>query len=141
MKKRIISAVSFVLSLIIFMAPMASAAVYSSDYISRSVVSTSKVSSGKVKVEFTVSGKYGVNEVGAKKVVIYESSDNETWTSKKTFYSSTTSGMITYGVQSATSSVTYSGTAGYYYKADVTVYAGTSGTGDTETYPTNSVKA
>lgn len=141
MKKRIISAVSIVLALIMFMAPMASAAVYSSDYISRSYISASKVSSGKVKVEFSVWGKYGVNEAGAKKVVIYESSDNETWTSKKTFYSSTTSGMITYGVQSATSSVTYSGTAGYYYKADVTVYAGTSGTGDTDTYTTNSVKA
>lgn len=141
MKRRVISAISLLLALIMVMAPMASAAVYSSDYISSSSSTTNKVSNGKVKVEFTVYGKYGVNEVGAKKVVIYESSDNETWTSKKTFYSSTTSGMITYGVRSATSSVTYSGTAGYYYKADVTVYAGTSGVGDTETYTTNSVKA
>lgn len=141
MKRKVISIVSLALVLITLTAPLASAAVYSSDYISSAYVSISKVSSGKVKVEFDVAGKYGINEVGAKKVVVYESSDGKTWTPKKTFYSSSTSGMITYGVRSATSSVTYSGTAGYYYKADVTVYAGTSGTGDTETYPTNSVKA
>lgn len=141
MKRRVISAVSLILALIMLMAPVASAAVYSSDYIARSYASISKVSSGKVEVEFDVSGKIGVNEVGAKKVVIYESSDNSTWTSRKTFYSSTTPSMITYGVRSAVSSVTYTGHSGYYYYAVVTTYAGTNGTGDTDIYTTNSVKA
>lgn len=141
MKKRIISTVALILALVTLMAPMASAAVYSSDYISFCSASITKSSSGTVKVTFNVGGKIGVNEVGAKKVVIYESPDNQTWTLKKTFSSSTTPSMITYDVRSASSNVTYTGQAGYYYYAVVTIYAGTDGTGDTDVLTTNSVKA
>lgn len=141
MKSRIVSAVALVLALVMCISPLASAAVYSSEYISFSSASISKVSSGKVEINFDVTGKFGVNEAGAKKVVVYESSDNSTWTSKKTFYSSTTSDMMFYGVKNASSSVTYTGRSGYYYYAVVTVYAGTSGTGDTEIHTTGSVRA
>ncbi len=90
MKRKVISIVLFALVLITLMAPMASAAVYSSDYIVSSKVEISKASSGTVKVSFTVTGKIGVNEAGAKKVVIYESPNDSAWTPKKTFYSNTT---------------------------------------------------
>lgn len=141
MKRRAISAIALALAVVMFVVPVASAAVYSSEYLSSSHVSISKVSSGKVKVSFDVFGKIGINEVGAKKVIVYESPDNITWTSKKTFYSSTTSDMIEYGVRNMSSSVTYDGQAGYYYYAEVTTYAGISGTGDTDVLITGSVKA
>lgn len=141
MKSRIVSVTAFVLALIMCISPLASAAVYSSNYISFSSASISKASSGTVKIRFDVTGKFGVNEVGAKKVVVYESPDDSTWTAKKTFYPSTTSDMMFYGVKNASSNVTYTGRAGYYYYAVVTVYAGTDGTGDTEIHTTGSVKA
>lgn len=141
MKRRVISIVAIALALVMFTIPMASAAVYSSDYISASNATISKVSSGVVRIRYNVYGKYGVNEAGAKKVVVYESSDESTWTPKKTFYSSTTSDMIAYGVMNTSLSVTYNGRAGYYYMAEVTVYAGTDGTGDTDIEITGSVKA
>lgn len=141
MRSRIVSAAALVLALIICISPLASAAVYSSEYINFSDASISKISSGTVRISFGVTGKFGVNEAGAKKVVVYESPDDTTWTEKKTFYSSTTSDMMFYGVKNASSNVTYEGRAGYYYYAEVTVYAGISGTGDTDVLITGSVKA
>lgn len=141
MRSRIVSAAALVLALVMCISPLASAAVYASDYIVVSSASISKVSSGVVEVRCDVTGTFGVNEVGAKKIVVYESSDDINWTAKKTFYSSTTSGMILYGVMSGVSTVTYNGRAGYYYYAEVTAYAGTNGTGDTNIHITGSVKA
>lgn len=141
MKSKIVSTIALVLALVMCIAPMASAAVYASNYINFSGATINKVGIGKVKISFEVTGAFGVNEAGAKKVVVYESPDGSTWTAKKTFYSSTTPGMITYGSKNATSSVTYSGRSGYYYYAEVTVYAGISGTGDTDLHVTGSVKA
>lgn len=141
MKSKIVSVSALVLALIMCISPLASAAVYASDYITYSGATISKVGSGKVEISFDVTGKFGVNEAGAKKVVVYESPDDNTWTAKKTFYSSTTSGMMFYGVKNASSSVTYTGRSGYYYYAEVTAYAGKDGTGDTNFHVTGSVKA
>lgn len=141
MRSRIVSTLALVLALVMCISPLASAAVYSSDYIISSGASISKVSGGTVKIRFDVNGKLRVNEAGAKKIVVYESPDDSTWTAKKTFYSSTTSGMITYGVMNVSSSITYTGRSGYYYYAEVTVYAGTDGTGDTDLHVTSSVRA
>lgn len=141
MKSKIVSTVALVLALVMCISPLASAAVYSSDYIIASGASISKVSSGTVRIRFDVTGKSRVNEVGAEEIVVYESSDGNTWTPRKTFYSSTTPGMITYGKISTSSSVTYTGHSGYYYYAEVTVYAGRDGTGDTDLHITDSVRA
>ncbi len=81
MRSRIVSAAALVLALAMCISTFAPAAVKAREYITASSASISKVSSGTVKIEFSVIGKFGVNEAGAKKVVVYESPDNITWKS------------------------------------------------------------
>ena len=82
-----------------------------------------------------------MDEVGALRIEIYESSDNSTWTYKKTFSHASYSNMLKQDAICHMDCVTYQGTIGKYYKAYVCIWAGKDGSGDTRYFWTSSKKA
>lgn len=86
---------------------------------------------GQVQVYFNVTGTGYMDELGALSIRIYESTDGENWTWKKTFTHDSTSGMLSYHDNFHASHVTYSGVNGRYYKAYVCIWGGKNGDGDT----------
>lgn len=96
---------------------------------------------GEVRVYFNVQGTTTLDELGALTIQIYECSTNSSnlndWTWKKTFKHTTTSGMLGYNDYLHSSYVSYSGTAGKYYKAYVCIWGGQDGAGDTRYFWTS----
>ena len=96
---------------------------------------------GKVQVWFSVDGTGYMDELGALRIQLYESTDNETWTWVKTYQHIDYSGMLGYNDYTHYGHVEYGGTIGRYYKAYVCVWAGKDGDGDTRYFWTPTVKA
>ena len=96
---------------------------------------------GKIRVYFDVTGVNYMDEIGTLHIQIYESSDQETWTWKKTYRHDTTTGMLDFNDIYHSGYVEYSGTIGRYYKAYVTIWAGKDGDGDTRYMWTQPQKA
>lgn len=101
------------------------------------------VSGAKINVNVDVQAVDDMDNVGATKIVIYESDDGgDTWSRARTYYSALEENMldqdtvIYYDV-----AVVHQGTAGYKYYAVVTVYAGDSTGSDTREYQTTTVTA
>ena len=92
---------------------------------------------GEVQVYFNVTGTDDMDELGALSIAIYESTDSENWTWKKTFKHNTTSGMLSYNDDFHTGHVTYNGVVGRYYKALVCIWGGKDGQGDTRYFWTS----
>lgn len=97
--------------------------------------------SGKLQIWFTVVGDTTMDEIGTLKIMLYESSDNQTWTWKKTYLHEDYSSMLRYNNYVHSSYVSYNGTAGKYYKAYVCIWAGKNGSGDTRYMWTASERA
>ena len=97
--------------------------------------------SGKVQVWFSVTGTSYMDEIGSLSIMLYESTDNTTWTRVKTFLHEDYSSMLTSNKVSYSSCVTYQGVAGRYYKAYVCLWAGKNSGGDTRYMWATSVKA
>ncbi len=85
---------------------------------------------GKVQVWFSITGVDYMDELGALRIAIYESTDNSTWTWVETFTHNTTSGMLGYNTIYHSGHVDYQGVAGRYYKAYVGIWGGKNGDGD-----------
>ena len=96
---------------------------------------------GKIQVYFDVTGVNYMDEIGALRVKIYESTDKETWTWVETYNNGDTPSLLGYNDYYYSSHVDYKGTIGRYYKAYVTIWAGKDGDGDTRYYWTQPVKA
>lgn len=96
---------------------------------------------GEVRVYFNVSGTNYMDELGALSIKIYECStnspDQDDWTWKKTFTHDSTAGMLSYNDDFHSGYVSYSGTAGKYYKAYVCIWGGKDGDGDTRYFWTS----
>lgn len=97
--------------------------------------------SGLIQVYFEAHGTGYMDELGCLSVSIYESTDNSTWTWKKTFTHDSTSGMLGYNIYSHFGHVDYQGVAGRYYKAYVCIWGGDNGDGDTRYFWTSVKKA
>lgn len=88
--------------------------------------------SGQVQVWFDVMGTGDMDEIGALKIYLYESSDNRNWSIVKTFLHESTGGMLFEDDYYISSHVSWAnGSTSKYYKAYVCVWAGKNGTGDT----------
>lgn len=94
-----------------------------SSYLSAYKAYISPVGNGKIEVWFSVSGVNLMDKIGAATIVLKQSSNGTSWTTVKTFQAESYSGMLATDKMSYTSHVSYSGTAGKYYQAIVTVYA------------------
>ena len=97
--------------------------------------------SGLIQVYFEAHGTGYMDELGCLSVSIYESTDNSTWTWKKTFTHDSTSGMLGYNKYSHFGHVDYQGVSGRYYKAYVCIWGGDNGDGDTRYFWTSAKKA
>lgn len=82
-----------------------------------------KTSSTQFQAWFEVSALYTMDKVGASEIKIQESSDDENWTTVKTFSMAYYSNMIDENSGAHASYVTYTGTTGKYYRAKITLYA------------------
>lgn len=136
--------VSLILVLTLFCPIIASAAVIEPSQPNASYYLTSygayigPLGGGQVKVYFSVTGTTEMEMIGATRVVLYESSDNSNWSIVGNYHYSTTSGMMGYGYTRYSSSTpTYYGTAGYYYQAYVTIWAGNGTDGDSRSFWTS----
>lgn len=96
---------------------------------------------GKIRVYFNVTGAGNIEVIGALSIQIYESTDNENWTWKKTFTHEDNPGMLSYNDNYHSGSVEYSGVIGRYYKAYVCIWGGGTQTGDARYFYTSPKKA
>jgi hypothetical protein len=112
---------------------------FSSDFLSSYGGSISRVSSGNLRVNFTVRATAIYSRVGASIISIQERNGNS-WRTVAIFYSSTTSGMMGSNTIIHSGNINYAGTAGVEYRASITVFAGGT-TGDQRNFVTNPVTA
>lgn len=101
----------------------------SSYFVSTSVY-LYKVSNATFEVWFEAAGVGIMDEIGASTIRIQRSSDQENWTTVKTYTKDSYSHLIDTNTGMHADCVTYTGTQGYYYRAYITLYAKNSnGTG------------
>lgn len=112
-----------------------------SDYLDYYSASLYSDGSGEVSVWFDVTGTGTMDEIGALTILLQESSNNSTWSTVKTFRYTDYSNMMEYDSIDCVSGVYYSGNAGRYYRAYVTVWAGKDGGGDSRQILTSVVQA
>lgn len=103
-----------------------------SDYLSNYTAYVYRPGLGRAQVYFHVTGTDYMDELGVLSISLYESSDGgTTWTWKKTFTHDSTSGMLSYNDDYHSGHVTYWGSSSKIYKANVCVWGGKDGDGDT----------
>ena len=95
----------------------------SSAYFMSSSRSLTKVTTTKMEAYFSVGAFDIMDELGASSIKIQRSSDGTNWTTMKTFTKSGYPNLICANTSSHAAVVTYTGTAGYYYRAKITLYA------------------
>lgn len=96
---------------------------------------------GLVQVWFSVVGVSYLDSLGALRIVIYESVDNNTWTWKKTYSHDVYTNLLGYDEIYHSGHVDYQGFPNRYYKAYVCIWGGKDGGGDTRYYYTTARKA
>lgn len=82
-----------------------------------------KTSSTSFQVWFDVTGVDGMDELGTSVIKVQRSSDGSTWTDMKTYTKESYPSMTDTNTGHHGGYVTYSGSAGYYYRAYVKFYA------------------
>lgn len=92
-------------------------------------------------VTVDVSGVGAMDEIGATRIYIYESTDNKNFTKVATYKSEDFPEMIGSGTTYYKTPVTYLGEPGYYYYASVYCYAAKDGGSDTKNYTTSVKRA
>ena len=112
-----------------------------SDYLTSYNAYVAAVGSGKVQIWFHAMGTDDMDEIGTLSIRLYESTDNVNWTRVKTYSYENYSSMLAYDDYYHSSYVSYTGTAGKYYKAYVCIWAGKNGSGDTRYMWTASERA
>ncbi len=99
-------------------------------------------SGGEIPVTVDVSGRESMDEIGASKIYIYESTDGTNFTRVATYRSGSYPEMLKSDTTTYYDSpVVYSGEVGYYYYADVYCYAAKDGGSDTRLYSTSVERA
>lgn len=96
---------------------------------------------GKVQIYFDVTGVDYLDEIGALRLSIYESTDQINWTIKATHTNESTPSMLGYKKIFYGSHVDYQGVIGRYYKAYICIWGGKDGDGDTRYFWTSSTRA
>ena len=127
MMKRIVKIVSVVLAMAVLLAVPAQAAEVvaprGSSYFMSVCTYLWHVSGTTFEAWFDVTAVRGMDEIGASSIAIQRSTDNQNWTTVKTFTKANYPSMIDEDTCQHASYVTYTGSTGYYYRARVTIYA------------------
>lgn len=114
---------------------------YASNYLTSYNTYICAVGGGDIQIWFEVMGTGKMDELGSLSIVLYESTNNSTWTHVKTFLHENYASMLLEDDYWHMDCVTYDGVAGRYYKAYVCLWAGKNGGGDTRYMWATSVKA
>lgn len=111
-----------------------------SNFFWSSSVYLHKTSGTTFQVWFEVDAVGMMDEIGACEIEVQRSHDGVNWTTMRTYFKENNSSMIDTNTGTHSSYVTYTGTAGYYYRAYVVLYAKNStGIGEMPEY-TSSIK-
>ena len=112
-----------------------------SDYLDSYQAYVYPAGSGEIQVWFSVTADDYMDDLGALWIEVYESTDNSTWTYKKTYMHTDYSGLLDQDDIYHSGHVSYQGVKGRYYKAYVCIWAGSDGNGDTRYFWTSAKKA
>ncbi len=96
---------------------------------------------GELQLWFNAMGDGIVDELGSLRIMLYESTDNENFTWKKTYLHDEYDNMLAYNDYYHASYVTYQGIVGRYYKFYICIWGGKNGKGDTRYFWTSSDRA
>lgn len=122
--RQFVKCVCLMLAMVIILAVPAQAAdARSSSFFTRSSVYLYETSGTTFQAWFEVTAVRTMDKIGAKEIKIQRSSDNENWTTMKTYSMDDYSNMICENTVGHAACVTYTGTSGYYYRAYITLYA------------------
>lgn len=141
MSKKVLRIVAITLILAMCFGTTAFASVQGSQYIDSYNAFLNSPSAGKVEVWFDVKGNATSDEVGVLTVILRSSTDKENWTAVKTFRYFDYSNMLAYDTMKHVSHVDYEGETGVYYQAQVTVWVGDGGDGDSRIILTPAILA
>lgn len=98
--------------------------------------------SSKIAITVDVDGTGLMDDIGATKIYVYKSTDNEHFYYLRTFDSKDYPAMMTHNAYYYYKTpIIFQGVAGCYYYANVDVYAAKNGGSSTRTYTTSSVQA
>lgn len=89
---------------------------------------------GYVQVWIEVEGTRDMDEIGALQIKLYESTDNENWSWVTTFTHNNYPDMLGHDDYFHVGHVEYAGTIGRYYKAQINIWAGKDGGGDSRNF-------
>lgn len=130
---------AILLQMLMPMAVAADAAVYASDYIVSTDYQIYQNSSGTLSIYFEIWAQNWMKQIGVSKIVI-ERKDGSNWVEEKTYYSSSTSGLLTADAWVYDNTITYSGVkSGCTYRAKITFYVSTGSDSDSKLTTTTSV--
>lgn len=145
MKRKIICSLTLVLAIALCIAPTASASVQdiqASEYLNRYVAYVYPEGNGNISIWFEVQGTGTMDEIGVLSIRLQEkSSTSPTWTYVKSYSHVDYPNLLGYNAIFYSSGVDYSGKDGYSYMAEVTVWAGKDGDGDSRVILTDVVGA
>lgn len=145
MKRKILSflTLGFVIALCITSAASASGMeMRASEYLNRYSAYVYPEGNGEISIWFEVLGTGTMDEIGALSIRLQEkSSTSSTWTYVKSYSQVGYPNLLGHNTEFYSSGVYYSGKAGYSYRAEVTVWAGKNGAGDSQVLLTDVVSA
>lgn len=135
---------SFIAALILtatLLEPMACATARASDYFAVTSAVAYAEENGKILIEADVCATETMSEVGVKSITIYEKQSDGYYDDVKTYTRYNTSGMIAANNYTHFKSLTYQGTIGKKYYAEIAFYAKNSDGNETLYCDTNVVTA
>ena len=123
------------------MVPMACAAEQASDYFAGTSAVAYAEADGQIYIEGDCSGTDLMDEIGIESITIYEKQSNGYYDDVYTYTRYNTSGMISYNDYEHFKSITYQGTVGKKYYAEIAFYAEDSEGNETLYHDSNVVTA
>ncbi len=139
--RRLCGLISALILTAALLVPMACAAVQASAYFAVTDVVAYAEEDGKIYIEADVCATRTMEEVGVKSVTIYEKQSDGYYDEVKTYTRYNTSGMISTNNIHNFKSLTYQGTIGKKYYAEVAFYAKNSEGNETLYHDSNVVTA
>lgn len=111
-------------------------------YLSRYIAYIYPESDEELSIWFEVQGTETMDEIGVLSIRLQEKANTSSeWKTVKTYNHYDYSNLLGYDTNFYYSSVDYSGKEGYSYRADLTIWAGKAGNGDSRSYLTDTVVA
>lgn len=96
---------------------------WGSSYFGSTLSYLHKTSGTTFQVWIEVTTGTTMDKLGASEIIVQRSSDNSNWTDVMTYTKEAYTNMVKSNAFSHKTYVTYTGTSGYYYRAEVTFYA------------------